>query len=97
MPEEKTKLEPCGCCSKLVEVAEDVNREDVYCTDCMGDPKAKSTKDRLGWAGRQFFEARFPIVRNALSKEAHKQKWDKMTYEKKVAFIGKMIEQGAMI
>jgi hypothetical protein len=97
MQKQETKTEYCGCCGAPVKVALDVNGEDVYCTRCMGSPKAKTTKGKLGWAGRMFFDARIPIVRKNLSSEANQLKWDAMSYEKKCAFIGKMIEKGVMI
>ena len=73
-----------------------MNEEDVYCTSCMGSPRAKTFKGSIGWAGRTFFEARFPIVRNALS-EDKRVKWDSWSYERKCLLIGRLIEKGAMI
>jgi hypothetical protein len=66
------------------------------CIDCGGDKKSKDFKQRLGWAGRTFFEARFDAARNAL-KDDQKTRWDSLSYERKVAFIAKMIEKGNMI
>ena len=97
MQTQETKTVSCGCCGGPVKVAEEVNAEDVYCNRCMGSPKAKTFKGSIGWAGKMFFEARFNVVRNNLSKEEHKLKWDSMSYEKKCSFIGKMIEKGVMI
>ena len=66
------------------------------CEDCGGNPRARSFKKRIGWAGRVFFEARFGAVRDALS-EKNKKKWDKLNYNQKCYFITKMIEEGLMI
>jgi hypothetical protein len=97
MQNQETKIEYCGCCGAPVNVALDVNGEDVYCNKCMGSPKAKTFKGSIGWAGRMFFDARIPIVRKNLGKEESKLKWDAMSYEKQCAFIGKMIEKGVMV
>lgn len=94
---QNTKIVSCGCCGRSVKVSEDTNQEDVYCTRCMGSPKAKTFKGSIGWAGKMFFDARIPIVRKNLSKEEYRLKWDSFSYEKKCAFIGKMIEKGVMI
>ena len=97
MQTQETKIEYCGCCGASVKVALDVNGEDVYCTRCMGSPRAKTFKGSIGWAGKMFFDARIPIIRNNLSSEENKLKWDALNYERKCNFIGKMIEKGVMI
>lgn len=97
MQSQNTKIISCGCCGNGVKVSEDTNAEDVYCTRCMGSPRAKTFKGSIGWAGRAFFDARIPIVRKNLSTEELKIKWDNMSYQKQCHFIGKMIEKGVMI
>ncbi len=91
-----TKLAFCGCCGETGEISVDNCEEDYYCTKCMGDSESKSVKKRLGWAGRMFFEARFPIIRKQLN-DTQKAKWDSFSYEKKCGVIGRAIEKGLMI
>jgi len=66
------------------------------CKDCGGDAKAPDIKGKLGWAGRCFFEARFDVVRRALSSE-NQAKWDTWPYERKVALVTRLVEKGSMI
>lgn len=96
MAQESLKYAYCGCCSNMVQVSVDVNDEDVYCKDCMGNPEAKRFRKRIGWAGRMFYEARFPVIRKNLKPE-NKAKWDSFSYERKCTIIGKAIEKGLMI
>lgn len=86
----------CGCCGHAVEVEDNVNSEDVYCQDCMGYGNSKNFKRAIGWAGKVFFGARFPVIRKNL-KQKNRPKWDKLSYPRKCSFVAKMIEQGAMI
>ena len=90
------KWEFCGCCGNSVQVDDDVNGEDVYCEGCMGNPRARNFKKRIGWAGQMFFEARFDIIRKSLKPE-NQAKWDSFNYERKCNIIGKAIERGLMI
>ena len=90
------KYAHCGCCDNMVKVAMDVCEEDVYCTRCMGSPRAKTFKGSIGWAGRMFFEARFDILRKQLKPE-NQVKWDSFDYERKCRIIGHAIEKGLMI
>src|SRR3990172_662125 len=93
---QETKTVSCGCCGNAVKVSVDTNAEDFYCTRCVGSPRAKTFKGSIGWAGRRFFEARFPILRKNLD-APNQAKWDSFDYEKKCRVIGRMIERGAMI
>lgn len=109
-PETTVEYVTCSCCGKHVADTPEENGDfnergqDTgygHCRECFGDPSVKGTydesvKQRLGWAGRTFFEARFDRVRKALNPE-NQAKWDKCSYAKKVAVIGQMIEKGNMI
>jgi hypothetical protein len=79
------------------------------CHDCGGDNRAplptttdgskkrkKKIRKRLGWATSTFFEARFDTVRSALSLE-NQTKWDRCSYEKKIAVIAQFVEKGLII
>jgi len=97
--EEKQYL-TCGCCGKwywgFVPKENGVQTYDNgvgMCPDCGGDPKAKTVKKRLGWAACTYYEARFDLLRKALS-EKSKAKFDGLTYERKVFVIQKMLEKG---
>ena len=52
--------------------------------------------EQLGWAGRMFFDSQIEIVREHLKPQSQ-QKFDKLSYERKVAFISRLIERGLII
>lgn len=101
------ELLTCTCCRKLIRDCPEENsdygiwprlRDTGFgtCIECGGDPNSKSFRKQLGWAGRTFYEARFNVLRDALSEE-RRAKFDSLPYWKKVAVIGRLIERGAMI
>lgn len=78
------------------------------CIDCGGDKKAgldepkdkplteSAVKRRLGWAGRMFYEARFETLGKSLRPDLA-EKFQAMTYAKKVTIVSRMVERGLMI
>lgn len=99
----------CSCCGKGIRNDENVDRDAIpyphdqgfgMCVDCGGDKEADTTTDEglkqaLGWAGRTFYEARFPVIRDGLN-EGNKKKWDGLSYRKKVLLVGRMLEKGIL-
>jgi hypothetical protein len=65
------------------------------CRKCGGDPTAKTTRERLGWAMTCFVDARIPILQRALS-EGNRERFEKMSYERKAAVVVRMVEKGLM-
>jgi len=105
--ETSPELLTCSCCGKGVWNTPEENThygEVPYpddngfgmCRECGGDDKAEDIQDKLGWAGRCFFEARFDVVRRGLNPE-NQVKWDRWSYEKKVAMVTRLVEKGTMI
>ena len=103
MPERLT----CTCCGSGVRDTPDENvshGESPYphdagfglCVECGGDKKAGDIRQRLGWAGTTFYEARFKTLRERLS-EPNRRHFDAMPYERKVRIVARLIEKGAMI
>jgi len=97
--EEKQFL-TCGCCGNYYHgLIPKENGIQLYdngvgmCPGCGGDPKAKSYKKKIGWGACAFYEARFDIVRDALSKES-KAKFEGLSYQKKVFVIQRMLKKG---
>jgi len=66
------------------------------CRACGGDHKAKTVRDRLGWAACAFYDCRIEILLNKLSPAAA-DKLKAMEYAKQCDVVGKMIEKGVMI
>lgn len=98
----------CSCCGTMIEDSPEQNTDfgkqpnphDTgfgMCPDCGGDKNAADVKKKLGWAACSFYEARFPILRKALTKPELIEKWEKSSYLQKCNWIGKMIEKGLMI
>ena len=99
----------CGCCGRGVRnnAEENTHFNDVpypddngfgMCVECGGDKNHPDIQNKLGWAGRCFFEARFDVVRNQLSEASGaKAKWDRFSYEKKCAMVARLVEKGVMI
>ena len=103
---EKDEILTCGCCGRGVQnnEAENVHFGMIpypddngfgMCRDCGGDPTAKGTKKKLGWAKTCFCEARFPVIRDALSDKG-KANWDKATYAKKCFTVFTFVEKGIL-
>ncbi len=97
----------CSCCRTLIN---DTPEENVCfgiqpyphddgvgeCRKCFGNPAAKEFREQLGWAGRTFYDSRIEIVRGCLSPQKQK-KFDELSYERKVIFIGRALERGLII
>lgn len=97
----------CGCCGELIRHTPEENahfgiepypddRGYGMCRACGGNPNAADFREQLGWAGRTFFEARFEVLRDALS-DGNRAKFDGMSYRQKVSVITRLIENGALI
>lgn len=110
MNPETTEYVTCSCCGKHIADTPGENLDFAsrgqdtgygHCRECFGQPPIKgedeaAVKQRLGWAGRTFYESRFTTLRNALNAD-NQAKWDKCIYGKKVLIIAGLIEKGAMI
>jgi hypothetical protein len=95
----------CSCCGELIKNSPEENTDfgqNSYdegfgmCFECGGDPNSDDIRTRLGWAGCTFFDTRIQIVRERLKPETC-AKFTAMPYERQVAFIAHLIEQGVMI
>jgi len=74
-----------------------------YCRECGGDPTVPTDdhsiaalKKRLGSMAISFYEARFEVLRQALS-PSNAAKFEAMSYAKKIALVTRLVEQGTMI
>lgn len=104
MPETLT----CDCCGCGVEDTPEANAwhgvlpypGDIdhigMCRDCGGDPEARTTRRRLGWAMCTFVDARIPILEARLS-AANSARFKAMTYEKKATIVLGMVGKGLII
>ena len=99
------KVVECSCCGEAVpntkkhNVAFGTGKCDTgfgQCRKCFGDPKAQTFKEKIGWGLQMFYEARFDVIREKLN-ETNRQKWDKLSYERKCYFIAGLVEEGKMI
>jgi hypothetical protein len=97
----------CSCCRTLIADTPEDNAcfgiqpypHDTgfgECRKCYGNSAAEDLGDRLGWVGRTFFDARIEIVRERLKPQSQ-QKFDKLSYEHKIAFISRLLERGLII
>ena len=104
---EENDIITCGCCGRgLRHNAKENNHfgqepypDDIgmgMCVACGGDKSSANTRERLGWAGCTFYDARIEVLSDNLNPE-NKAKFESMPYEKKIVIIGKLIERGAMI
>ncbi len=66
------------------------------CLACGGDPEARTTRKRMGWALVSFVDARIPIIRDALS-SANRASFEKMTYEQKANVVTRMVARGVIV
>jgi hypothetical protein len=66
------------------------------CTRCGGDPKAETTKGKMGWAMTCFFEARVDTLAKALN-EKNRAHFLALPFEKQCWVIEKAITEGMMI
>lgn len=73
------------------------------CRDCGGDltvsvddRSLEAIKKRLGRNAVSFYEARFEVLRKALS-PANREKFEAMDYVRKIDLVIRLIERGAMI
>ena len=55
-----------------------------------------AVRRRMGWAMTMFCEARFDVVRKALSPEKQAN-WDSLSYAKKCAVVLDFVQKGYMI
>ena len=103
---ETNQIVSCGCCGRGLQHNEEENThfnitpypDDEgfgMCRECGGDPKAKSVKKKLGWASTMYCEARFPVIRDALSDKG-KANWDKASYERKCSTVFMFVEKGIL-
>lgn len=97
----------CSCCGAFVanDASENASHgESPYphdkgygmCLSCGGDPNAEDVKDRMGFAKRVFFEARFDTIRKNL-RPANQADWDERDYETKCSLVVAAVEKGLII
>ncbi len=55
----------------------------------------KAVRRRMGWMMTTFCEARFDVVRNALSPE-HQARWDQFSYARKCSTVLEFVRRGHM-
>jgi len=63
------------------------------CWKCGGDPEAKSSRERLGFAVTTFVDARIPFVAERLSK-TNRRRFFAMPYEDQAEFIMRLVKKG---
>ena len=106
-----TDLLTCSCCGTGVydtpehnvshgEVPYPHDQGFGMCVKCGGDKRETGTtapklRKRMGWAGQTFFDARIEVLRKRLT-GANLEKFNTMSFERKVVVITKMVERGML-